>query len=510
MTVALSPRHAGPFTMSEGQTIVDYDFPIDAASELRVQRLRAGADERLELDVDYGVTHVGEAEGTIILTSGSVAGDVIDIYGDLPIERVSGFSGFKSIPNNAVNEEFDRMIKALQEMRRDVDSTIKRVLAGQVYDFEGHRLTNLASGVDGNDAVTVTQMNSVVVEAANLIDEDDMASNSPARAPTQRSVVAWGASKSGRNIFQNYEPVYDLNGNGEAGTVLSVQNYFHVGDITVPDDKQHNVFRFNGIFRGGLKVKGIDFNFDVYDAVDSYAIISNLNNHGAGNTKALYGRATMLADAGVGFALVGGVGWANGITPGICAPLQLTLDGDGIGGWLAYCGTDQSPSVRSIQGGMLLLNTLGITDTVLKAFAAIGGATGSFLRWRNSTGYDLFEVDYQGQIFKRNGTNGSPEFTVNSNGNVVLGSASNIDKSLQLFSTAGPFTIIPTTSDTTLRVLRPSDNLPVMRLKGGALSSTQTSLQLLVNNNSGEGNQSVSLGAADSAGSGFRALRVPN
>lgn len=158
MTVAQSPRMSGPYTATAGQTVLDYDFPIDRASEIVALRLRGTTEIPLELDVDYGVTGVGAASGTIILTAGALEGDVFTLYGRLPIERVTNFSGFRSIPNNTINTELDRMTKSLQEMRRDVDGAIHTAQAGAAYDVQGRRIINVANGIDDSDAATVGQL----------------------------------------------------------------------------------------------------------------------------------------------------------------------------------------------------------------------------------------------------------------------------------------------------------------------------------------------------------------
>lgn len=149
---------SGPYTATAGQTVFDYDFPITHASEIVVRRLRGTSEIALELDVDYGVTGVGAASGTIILTDVALDGDVVTLYGKLPIERVTNFSGFRSIPNNTINTELDRMTMSLQEMRRDVDTSIKTAHAGQVYDVNGRRIINVADGIDDGDAATIGQL----------------------------------------------------------------------------------------------------------------------------------------------------------------------------------------------------------------------------------------------------------------------------------------------------------------------------------------------------------------
>src|SRR5690606_33137842 len=117
MTVPLSDRKSGPYTAGAGQTVFNYTFLILDAAHIQVLRIRGDVEEELELDVDYTVTGVGEeAGGTIVLSAGAEEGDIITLYGRLPIERVANYPGWRSIPNNAIDQELDRMTIALQEM----------------------------------------------------------------------------------------------------------------------------------------------------------------------------------------------------------------------------------------------------------------------------------------------------------------------------------------------------------------------------------------------------------
>ena len=198
MTVAQSPRMSGPYTATAGQTVFDYDFPITDASEIVALRLRGTTEIPLELDVDYGVTGVGAPSGTIILTANALEGDVFTLYGRLPIERVTNFSGFRSIPNNTINTELDRMTMSLQEMRRDVDAAIHTAQAGAAYDVQGRRIISVANGIDDDDAATVGQLKPFAdaAQAAQASAEDarDAAAASNSAASDSRDAAVYAAA----------------------------------------------------------------------------------------------------------------------------------------------------------------------------------------------------------------------------------------------------------------------------------------------------------------------------
>lgn len=175
MTVALSTRKTDPFTATAGQTVFNYDFPIDNAADMQVLRLRNGVVTTLELDVDYGVTNVGADSGTFVLATGANDNDIFVAVGALKIERISNFPGWRSIPDNAINKELDRMTKALQEMRRQVDQTLIIDPFSGSPDAHGLRIINVADAQDGNDAVNYTQLQEAVFAKFDIAGLDPLA-----------------------------------------------------------------------------------------------------------------------------------------------------------------------------------------------------------------------------------------------------------------------------------------------------------------------------------------------
>ena len=166
MTIALSTRKSGPYTATAGQTVFNYTFPLVDAADLQVIRYRDGVAATLSGSTDYVVTGVGLASGTFVLNVGAILGDIYVAVGDLPIERDADFPGFKSIPNNAINIELDRMIMAQQEMRRDIDGTVTvDPFTGDV-DAKGHRIINVADGSDRQDAATYGQLQEAAFASA--------------------------------------------------------------------------------------------------------------------------------------------------------------------------------------------------------------------------------------------------------------------------------------------------------------------------------------------------------
>lgn len=122
MTIATIPPNDRRqlFTAAGGQTIFPFDFPIYAASDLRVVRTRGAASTTLILGTDYSVTGAGEQPGgTITLTSGAVAGDVMLLDSAMPIGRTSAFSDGGDLPAQGLNGEFNRLFIVLQQLIRD-------------------------------------------------------------------------------------------------------------------------------------------------------------------------------------------------------------------------------------------------------------------------------------------------------------------------------------------------------------------------------------------------------
>ena len=101
---------------SAGQTVFSYDFPIYAATDLRVTRLRGGLESVLLNGADYTVAGVGEqAGGTITLTAAALAGDVLAIESAMPAGRSAAWEAGGELPEDSLETEFNRLIVQQQQ-----------------------------------------------------------------------------------------------------------------------------------------------------------------------------------------------------------------------------------------------------------------------------------------------------------------------------------------------------------------------------------------------------------
>ncbi|NKE43907.1 hypothetical protein HB662_03900 [Roseomonas frigidaquae] len=127
MTISTIPANdrREMFTASAAQTVFPFDFPLYAASDIRVVRTRAGATVTLALGVDYAVTGAGEqAGGAVVLASGALAGDVLLLESAMPAGRTSAFSDGGDLPAAGLNADFNRLYIVLQQQARDVGRAI--------------------------------------------------------------------------------------------------------------------------------------------------------------------------------------------------------------------------------------------------------------------------------------------------------------------------------------------------------------------------------------------------
>ena len=104
------------FAAAGGQTVFSYDFPIYAAADLRVTRLRGGLESVLLNGADYTVAGVGEqAGGTITLTAAALAGDVLAIESAMPAGRSAAWETGGELPEDSLETEFNRLMVQQQQ-----------------------------------------------------------------------------------------------------------------------------------------------------------------------------------------------------------------------------------------------------------------------------------------------------------------------------------------------------------------------------------------------------------
>ena len=103
------------YTASGGQVAFTYTFEIAAEGDIAVLQngtllnLGAGAGE-------YAVTGAGvDTGGVVTLVTGATAGDVITLYRDMALDRLTSYTNGGDFLAADVNNDYDRLWLALQQ-----------------------------------------------------------------------------------------------------------------------------------------------------------------------------------------------------------------------------------------------------------------------------------------------------------------------------------------------------------------------------------------------------------
>ncbi len=114
------------YTATGGQVAFPYTFEITAEGDIAVLQngvllsLGAGAGE-------YAVTGVGsDTGGVITLVTGATAGDIITLYRDMALERLTGYTNGGDFLAAGVNCDYDGLWIALQQGAADTDRAVRK------------------------------------------------------------------------------------------------------------------------------------------------------------------------------------------------------------------------------------------------------------------------------------------------------------------------------------------------------------------------------------------------
>ena len=111
------------YTATSGQTVFPYTFEIFNKDDVVVIKNTTTLIE----GTNYTVTGVGnENGGSIVLTVGATAGDIITVYRDMPLERNSDYQTSGDFLASEVNNDFDRLWLAAQQINELSARSIKR------------------------------------------------------------------------------------------------------------------------------------------------------------------------------------------------------------------------------------------------------------------------------------------------------------------------------------------------------------------------------------------------
>ena len=156
------------YTATSGQTVFPYTFEIAAAGDIKVLQngtlinQGAGAGE-------YAVSGVGvDTGGNVTLVTGATTGDVLTIYRDMALERLTAYTNAGDFLAADVNNDFDRLWLALQQNGGDLDG---RVLIAPNTDPTSIDMTIPAKATRLNKMLrfNVTTGNPEVVDATDIV-----------------------------------------------------------------------------------------------------------------------------------------------------------------------------------------------------------------------------------------------------------------------------------------------------------------------------------------------------
>lgn len=160
------------YTAVGGETAHDFDFPVFAQTDIAVIRIRSGTVTTLTLTTHYTVTLNTDQEadpgGTVTLVTGATAADVHVIVGATVVERTTDFAQRGAWTAEDINEQFDRLIMMLQEMKRvglAWDAQTTATIGAVPYDIAANQFIRRNSGNTDWEAVTVATSGTTVVSA---------------------------------------------------------------------------------------------------------------------------------------------------------------------------------------------------------------------------------------------------------------------------------------------------------------------------------------------------------
>ena len=112
------------YVAMSGQTVFPYPFEITQDSDLVV----VANGVTLATDSGYTVSGVGASTGgNITFTSGRTAGDIITLYRDIPIERLTQFAQNGGFSSTAFNAEFNNVYLILQQLSQTLNAQCLQV-----------------------------------------------------------------------------------------------------------------------------------------------------------------------------------------------------------------------------------------------------------------------------------------------------------------------------------------------------------------------------------------------
>ncbi|MDR6297776.1 phage tail fiber domain-containing protein [Pantoea dispersa] len=194
MSVPAQIPISGPYIANGSTTQFAYTFYLLFATDLQVYV----GGELQQLNNAYTVTGVGNSQGgNVIFITAPANGLEVLIKRATPYTRQTDYADNGDLLADVVNDDFDRIWLALQEINANFSSSISKAVGGN-WDAQSLRITNLLDGTQPQDAATLKQLNTVNgsagQSAAAAADSAAAAATSETNAATSQQAAANSAS----------------------------------------------------------------------------------------------------------------------------------------------------------------------------------------------------------------------------------------------------------------------------------------------------------------------------
>jgi hypothetical protein len=203
----LTPDPGTTYEAIAGQTDFVADFPLirngaGAIEGLYVRRVRAGAETILSYQAaDFTTTAEGDDGFTARLAVGALAGDLVQVYSQLPAarDRAHAFGG--QIRTDTLEGDADSFEAQLQEVRRDLGRAVLAPI-GDVFGTLPSAAARAGQllGFDGAGAVTVYPRPGGIIAALNVALAEGGDYGVDTTAPTSAILPAWNTVRPGSTV----------------------------------------------------------------------------------------------------------------------------------------------------------------------------------------------------------------------------------------------------------------------------------------------------------------------
>lgn len=293
------------YVASGGQTVFTVPFKFFASSDLKVYLTPSGSDpddsgQLKTLTTHYTVAGAGEdAGGTITLTSGATAGDIVTIVRDVPEERTTDLVEGGDLYAETLNDSLERFIAMVQEVNARVDRSLSvpesisdtvsvelPAPAGDTYlkwNSTGTALVQVNSdaGAGDSDAVTFVPEGTGAVartaqaklrEQASVLDFGAAGDGTTDdTAAFQAAVDAASAAGGGRIIVPRTSAFYRITDTIDMADDVALVGQGDGSELKMDSASVALMFDFTGVSRAAIRNLKVNGNKTVVPA--SYAIL---------------------------------------------------------------------------------------------------------------------------------------------------------------------------------------------------------------------------------------------